>query len=77
MPRMLALMLMMPLLCAYANLVGMLAGLLVGIGLLDLSLMAYINETRQAVDLVDCGLGVFKSVVFGTLVALAGCLRGM
>jgi phospholipid/cholesterol/gamma-HCH transport system permease protein len=76
-PRMLALMLMMPLLCVYADLMGMLAGLLVGTGLLNLSLVEYINETRQAVDLVDCGVGVFKSVVFGALVALAGCLRGM
>jgi phospholipid/cholesterol/gamma-HCH transport system permease protein len=76
-PRMLALMLMMPLLCVYADLVGMLAGLLIGTGLLDMSLVAYVNETRKAVDLVDCGLGLFKSVVFGALVALAGCLRGM
>jgi phospholipid/cholesterol/gamma-HCH transport system permease protein len=76
-PRMLALMLMMPLLCVYADLVGMLGGLLVGTGMLNLSLAEYVNETRQAVDLVDCGLGVFKSVVFGALVALAGCLRGM
>ena len=73
-PRMLALMLMMPLLCVYADLVGMGAGLLIGTGLLDLSLTQYINETRKAVDLVDFGLGLGKSVVFGALVALAGCL---
>ena len=76
-PRMLALMLMMPLLCVYADLVGMGAGLLIGTGFLDMSLVEYVNETRQAVHLVDCGLGLFKSVVFGALVALAGCLRGM
>ena len=76
-PRMLALMLMMPLLCVYADLVGILAGLLIGTGLLDLSLVEYVNETRKAVDLVDCGVGLFKSVLFGALIALAGCLRGM
>ena len=76
-PRMLALMLMMPLLCVYADLVGMGAGLLIGTGLLDMSLVEYVTETRKAVHLVDCGLGLFKSVVFGALVALAGCLRGM
>jgi phospholipid/cholesterol/gamma-HCH transport system permease protein len=70
-------MLMMPLLCVYADVLGMLAGLLIGTGLLDLSLVEYLNETRRAVHLVDCGLGLFKSVVFGALVALAGCLRGM
>src|SRR5215831_1766220 len=76
-PRMLALMLMMPLLCVYADLVGMGAGLLMGTGLLDMSLVQYVTETQKAVDLVDCGLGLGKSVVFGALVALAGCLRGM
>ena len=76
-PRMLALMLMMPLLCVYADMMGMLAGLLISIGLLDISLVQYVNETRKAVDLVDCGLGILKSVIFGALVALAGCLRGM
>jgi phospholipid/cholesterol/gamma-HCH transport system permease protein len=76
-PRMLALMLMMPLLCVYADMMGMLAGLLIGTGLLDISLVEYINETRKAVRLVDFGLGLGKSVVFGALVALAGCLRGM
>jgi phospholipid/cholesterol/gamma-HCH transport system permease protein len=76
-PRMLALMLMMPVLCVYADLVGILAGLLVSITLLHMPLIEYLNETRLAVDLVDCGIGVCKSVVFGALVALAGCLRGM
>ena len=76
-PRMLALMLMMPLLCVYADMVGILAGLLVSTGLLNLSVVEYLNETRYAVDLVDCGIGLFKSAVFGALVALAGCLRGM
>jgi phospholipid/cholesterol/gamma-HCH transport system permease protein len=76
-PRMLALIVMMPLLCIYADMVGMLAGVLIGTGMLDLSLTEYVNETRKAVDLVDFGLGVFKSAVFGALIALAGCLRGM
>ena len=76
-PRMLALMLMMPLLCVYADMMGMLAGLLIGTGLLDLSLVEYVNETRKAVHLVDFGLGLVKSIFFGALVALAGCLRGM
>ena len=74
---MLALMLMMPLLCVYADLLGMLAGLLIGTVLLDLSAVEYINETRKAVHLIDLGLGLGKSVVFGALMALAGCLRGM
>ena len=75
-PRMLALMLMMPVLCVYADLVGILAGLLVSTTLLQMPLMEYLNETRRAVHLVDCGLGGQECGV-RALVALAGCLRGM
>src|SRR5262245_57631433 len=63
-PRMLALIVMMPLLCLYANMVGMLAGLLVATGLLNLSLVEYVNEMCKAVGLVDVGLGLFKSGIF-------------
>jgi phospholipid/cholesterol/gamma-HCH transport system permease protein len=76
-PRMLALILMMPLLCVYANLLGILGGIVVATGMLDLSLTQYINETVAAVSLTDFGVGIFKSAVFGALVAIAGCMRGM
>jgi phospholipid/cholesterol/gamma-HCH transport system permease protein len=77
MPRMIALVLMMPLLCIYADFMGILGGLLVGIGMLDLSFMEYLNETREALTLTHFSVGIFKGVVFGVLVALSGCLRGM
>lgn len=76
-PRMLALVLMMPMLCLYADLLGILGGLFVGTGMLDLSLVEYITQTRNAVHLNSIAIGLVKSVVFGVLVAIAGCLRGM
>jgi phospholipid/cholesterol/gamma-HCH transport system permease protein len=76
-PRTMALVLMMPLLCVYADLIGMAAGGLVATTLFKLSPVEYLVETRQAVDLIDCALGIFKSALFGVLIALAGCLRGM
>jgi len=76
-PRMLALMLMMPLLCLYADLMGLLGGLIVGVGMLNLNLMEYINETQSAVTLTNLWIGIFHGGVFGVLVALSGCLRGM
>ena len=76
-PRMLALILMMPLLCLYADLMGILGGVVVGVGLLDLSFSQYFEQTRAGITLTDLWLGVGKSVIFGVLVALAGCLRGM
>jgi len=76
-PRMLALMLMMPLLCLYADLMGILGGLIVGISMLDLGVMEYFAETRRAVSLNNLWIGLFHSAVFGVLVALAGCMRGI
>jgi phospholipid/cholesterol/gamma-HCH transport system permease protein len=76
-PRMLALSLMMPLLCLYADLMGILGGLIVGVGMLDLNVFEYFNQTRGAVTLTYMWIGLFQSAVFGVLVASAGCLRGM
>jgi phospholipid/cholesterol/gamma-HCH transport system permease protein len=76
-PRMLALMLMMPLLCLYADLMGILGGLIVGISMLDLGIMEYFSETKRAVSLNNLWIGLFHGAVFGVLVALAGCMRGM
>lgn len=76
-PRMLALVLMMPLLCLYADFMGILGGTLVGVGMLDLSFGQYFQQTKAAISLTDISLGVAKSTVFGLLVALAGCLKGM
>jgi phospholipid/cholesterol/gamma-HCH transport system permease protein len=76
-PRLLALMLMMPLLCLYANLMGIAGGAVVGVAVLDISPAAYFLQTREAVPLVHFSVGLVKSIVFGGIVALSGCLRGM
>ena len=76
-PRMLALMLMMPLLCLYADLMGILGGMIVGVTMLDLSVMEYYQETKRALSLTNLWIGLFHSAVFGILVSLSGCLRGI
>jgi phospholipid/cholesterol/gamma-HCH transport system permease protein len=76
-PRMLALSLMMPLLCIYADLLGIVGGGLVAVGMLDLTVVQYINETKAAITLTSYATGIGKSVVFGILIAIAGCLRGV
>jgi phospholipid/cholesterol/gamma-HCH transport system permease protein len=76
-PRMIALILMMPLLCIYADLLGIIGGGLVGVGMLDLSVTEYVNETVNGVHLTDFAVGIVKSSVFGVLVAIAGCLKGI
>ncbi len=76
-PRMAALILMMPLLTLYAALLSMLGGLIVGVGMLDLSLTQYLNQTQAALTLTDFAIGLVKSSVYGVLIAIAGCLRGL
>ena len=76
-PRMLALGLMMPPLCLYANFMGILGGMVVAVGMLDIGFIQYYYETAAAVGLWNLGIGLFSGFVFGIIVALAGCLRGM
>ncbi|MDJ0815734.1 MAG: ABC transporter permease [Desulfobacterales bacterium] len=76
-PRMLALVVMMPLLCIYADFMGILGGMIVGVGMLDIGLVQYLEQTRKALNLNHLFVGIFQAGVFGVLVALAGCLRGI
>ena len=76
-PRVLALIVMMPLLTLYGSLMGILGGTAVGLLMLDVSLLQYVNQTIQAVHLNSLFGGLFKSIVYGILVALAGCQQGM
>ena len=76
-PRMLALMLMMPLLCLYADLMGILGGAFVGVTMLDLGIVEYFNQTKEALVVGDFVIGLINSSVFGVLVAIAGCMRGI
>jgi phospholipid/cholesterol/gamma-HCH transport system permease protein len=76
-PRLLALSLMMPLLCLYSDLLGIVGGAVVGVGMLDLGLVGYIDETRNALSLGDFGAGLFRASIYGAIIAISGCLRGM
>ena len=76
-PRMVALILMMPLLCIYADVVGIGGGFVVGVGLLGLSPEQYWTQTLAWLKLRDLALGVGKSVIFGIIIAICGCLRGL
>ncbi len=75
-PRILALVLMMPLLCLFADLVGILGGLFVGVAMLDLSAGSYLRETISTLTLINLFGGIIKGTFYGVLIAIAGCLRG-
>jgi phospholipid/cholesterol/gamma-HCH transport system permease protein len=76
-PRVLALVLMTPLLCLYANLMGILGGLAVGVSFLDIPAVTYYQETQWAVRPTDFTSGLIKSAVYGVVVAIVGCMRGL
>lgn len=76
-PRMLALILMMPLLTLYADFIGILGGAVVGIGMLDFSVIQYYFETHAALNQTHVAVGIVHSVVFGVLIAMSGCFQGM
>jgi len=76
-PRIVALCVMMPVLCVYADVLGIGGGAVVGVGMLDLTLPQYVHETASAITFANFAVGVAKSVVFGAVVGIAGCLRGM
>ena len=76
-PRVIALVLMMPLLSLYGSLMGILGGTMVGLAMLDVSLPQYVAQTVNAIQLNSLFGGLFKALVYGSLVALAGCQQGM
>jgi phospholipid/cholesterol/gamma-HCH transport system permease protein len=76
-PRIAALVVMLPLLYIYACLVGLVGGGIVSALALDVSVVSYIEETRRAIASQQFIIGVTKSVAFGALVALVSCHIGL
>ena len=76
-PRMTALIIMMPLLALWADFIGMLGGFFIGWFTLDINPILYYEQTVKAISLNHFSVGLIKAVVFGYLIAYCGCLKGM
>jgi phospholipid/cholesterol/gamma-HCH transport system permease protein len=76
-PRIVALLLMMPVLCVFADLIAIAGGYVVSVAMLDITSAEYINRAVQSITLQSFFLGVFKAAWFGILVGMTGCFRGM
>jgi phospholipid/cholesterol/gamma-HCH transport system permease protein len=76
-PRVAALTCMMPILYLYGCAVGILGGFVVAVLTLDLGPATFIEQTRSAVNGYQFLLGLSKSIVFGAVVAFAGCRVGL
>ncbi len=76
-PRMLALIMMVPLLTLYGSIVGMIAGLIIAVTAFEVTAFEYYNQTLRALDMRHVLVGLSKASVYGVLIAYSGCLRGM
>ncbi|MBK1617196.1 hypothetical protein CKO42_01765 [Lamprobacter modestohalophilus] len=76
-PRMVALILMTPLLTLYADLLGILGGAFVGTVVGGVTLTAYLVQTQAAIGWNHIIQGLISATVYGAIVAASGCLRGM
>lgn len=76
-PRLIALFITMPLLCIYADFMGIIGGAIVSATMLDISFFQYFQQIQGFVGLSHFVIGVVKAIVFGILIATAGCFRGL
>jgi phospholipid/cholesterol/gamma-HCH transport system permease protein len=76
-PRVIALVIAMPLLTFFADMMGLLGGAVIFQSLLDVSPMQTIARVRQAVDLSDLFVGLLKAPVFGLIIAIISCMHGL
>ncbi|RJQ87942.1 MAG: STAS domain-containing protein [Desulfobacteraceae bacterium] len=75
-PRIAAAVLVVPLLTLFADLFAIMGGLVISVGMLDLTASTYIHQTLRALSLFELMWGLIKSIVFAALIAWIGCLRG-
>ncbi len=75
-PRMVASMLMIPILTLFSDIFAIAGGLLVGVTMLDLTPVTYMSQTLKSLRLFDVLWGMLKSGVFAFLISWVGCLRG-
>jgi len=76
-PRILALFLMMPILTIFGDIMGVLGGMMVSASVMDIGPRLFLGNLFGAVGIADFAIGVAKGTMFGALIAISGCMRGM
>lgn len=76
-PRVLGLIVMLPLLVVYADFVGIAGGMGISVAMLDLSATQFVKGMLTAVELSDTLLGLFKATIYGVIIGMAGCMKGL
>ena len=77
MPRVFALVLVMPLLCFYADLMGLLGGAVMATLVLDISFFQFVRQLSDAVTLWTFWVGVIKAPLFAFIIGMIGCYEGL
>jgi phospholipid/cholesterol/gamma-HCH transport system permease protein len=75
-PKIIASVIVVPLLVLFSDVFAIFGGLVVGVGMLDLTIGSYVAQTIKTLTLFDVFLGFLKGAVFALLIAWIGCLRG-
>ncbi len=76
-PRILSVVIALPMLTIYADVLGILGGMSVAVTMLDLTATQFFTGLLEPVVLSDALVGLFKAVVYGAIIGLAGCMRGL
>ena len=76
-PRMIALLITLPLLAFIATIAGLVGGLVVSVLSLDINLTLYLDRVQQTMTLKHYLVGVLKAPIFAVVIALIGCLEGL
>jgi phospholipid/cholesterol/gamma-HCH transport system permease protein len=76
-PRVIGLVITLPLLTFFSDVMGLVGGALISQSLLDVSPLQYLDRVHHAVDSNDLFVGLFKAPIFGFLIAVVGCMHGL
>ena len=76
-PRILALMIALPLLTFFANMMAILGGAMMATWAIDVTFQQFLNLLNQAVTLTHFWVGMIKAPVFAFLISMVGCFEGM
>ncbi len=76
-PRLLGLIIALPLLAFFSDMMGLVGGALISLTLLDISPLQYLARVRTAVDGWDLFVGLFKAPIFALVIGVVGCMHGL
>jgi len=76
-PRLIGLIIALPLLTFFADVMGLLGGAMISKALLDVSLLQYLDHVRHAADVHDLFVGLVKAPVFAFFIGIIGCMHGL